>query len=354
MENYGQTPTGLPDIPGGVAPWAFSQSSLTLPTPTPASLIPVPVPRPIPSLLPPFNFREPVKVITGKPHLDVFLESETLALLLAFTANLSESVKGKKLAEACHISETVKAILKVLETMSSWVDAIPPKEISARYGNPAFRDWHFKLEEEGPELMDSLLPDEMKDALVELYPYFSDSFGNMTRIDYGTGHEANFLAWLLCLHRIGLIVEEDFKAVVLKVFVAYLDLMRKLQTTYWLEPAGSHGVWGLDDYHFLPFIFGASQLIGHSHMKPKSIRDEEVVEVFARDYLFLQCVQFVKKVKKGPFQEHSPTLYDATAAVSWQKVYNGLMKMYQVELWGKVPIMQHFLFGSILPWPEKK
>lgn len=58
----------------------------------------------------------------------------------------------------------------------------------------------------------------------------------------------------------------------------YINLMRKIQIDYMLEPAGSHGVWGLDDFHFLPFLFGASELINNRIVElPADIHKVEVV-----------------------------------------------------------------------------
>ncbi|CAA6665007.1 unnamed protein product [Spirodela intermedia] len=210
--------------------------------------------------------------------------------------------------------------------------------------------WHQRLQDTAEQMVVGLLPagDLKPIAAIELVPYLLDSFGNSTRIDYGTGHETNFAAFIYCLARLGLLHEKDYQALVLRVFVKYLELMRKLQTVYCLEPAGSHGVWGLDDYHFLPFIFGSAQLVDHKYMKPKSIHNHDITENFSREYMYLGCIEFVKKVKKGLFAEHSPMLDDISSVASWAKVNSGMLKMYKAEVLEKVPIMQHFLFGSII------
>ena len=96
--------------------------------------------------------------------------------------------------------------------------------------------------------------------------------------------------------------------------------MRKIQTTYYLEPAGSHGVWGLDDYQHLAFLFGASQLCNSDRYIPESIHEESALRE-DEDYMYFGCIKFIKTVKKGvSFGESSPMLNDISAVPSWEKV----------------------------------
>ena len=66
--------------------------------------------------------------------------------------------------------------------------------------------------------MKELVPEDKADATVELSVYFREAWGNETRIDYGTGHETCFMAWLFCLKKLGLITEQDHQATVSRVF----------------------------------------------------------------------------------------------------------------------------------------
>ncbi|OBZ83084.1 Serine/threonine-protein phosphatase 2A activator 2 [Choanephora cucurbitarum] len=293
------------------------------------------------------SFRVPTKRIITKEDLDEFLQSQAYHEYIGYIERLNESVKNTKIDPSMPVSPNVQKTLDILETLLNWIKEIPPVENEkSRFGNPAFRTFYDKIQENIHDVFKDLVP---KEAIEEVARYFYESFGNRKRIDYGTGHEANFIAWLLCLDKLAILTPEDDQTVVLTVFVKYIKVMRQLQFHYWLEPAGSHGVWGLDDYHFLPFMFGSSQLFDHKHIKPKSIHDQDIVEQFSAEYMYLACIQFINSVKTtASLRWHSPMLDDISACKTWIKVNQGMVKMYKAEVLSKLPIMQHFMFGSLI------
>ncbi|CAO3692632.1 unnamed protein product [Umbelopsis ramanniana] len=302
------------------------------------------------SLLRDYTPKEPIKRIFSDKDIEPFTKSEAFARIVDFVKLLNTSVSNKKISDPCHESENTKKVLRLLDIISGWIDDIPPALNAQRFGNKAFRIWLAKVEENAETLMEDALPSEIHVAIPELKAYFKNAFGNATRIDYGSGHELSFCAWLCGLAMLKVFEKEDFQALVLRVFTSYLEVARKLQRTYTLEPAGSHGVWGLDDYQFLPYLWGSAQLINQPHLRPKSILNEDIVNSVSQDYLYFRCVQSINEVKRGPFHEHSPMLYDISAVPGWAKVNSGMIKMFIAEVLRKAPVVQHFYFGALFPF----
>lgn len=178
--------------------------------------------------------------------------------------------------------------------LNAWIDEIPPLVQRSRFGNKAFRIWFDRLCEvcllifwmivvafdwicwancgtrehremqRGQRLLGrffwqfptSWLRNRAWNHFFRIFVYVSILEFERKYCDWLKGNN------LGCLYKTLVLKREELAATILLVFPAYLKVCRHLQTVYWLEPAGSHGVWCLDDYQLLPFLFGSSQLIG--------------------------------------------------------------------------------------------
>lgn len=224
--------------------------------------------------------------------------------------------------------------------------------VSIRFGHPSYRTALNEFQSHSQQLLDNLLHScntQYTDIqLVDLTKYLDNSFGNIQRIDYGTGHELNFMCFLYALTNLQYITTNDAIYTVLVIYYRYIRLIRCIQMDYLLEPAGSRGVWGLDDYCFLPYYFGSAQLINHAHIKPRSIKSSDIIELYQHDYIYLDSISYIMKVKSSSFAEHSPLLNDITIIKSWAQVNTGLYKMYLGEVLHKYTVIQHFIYTGYL------
>lgn len=170
-----------------------------------------------------------------------------------FIVETQKAVKSSKQTET-ELPPHIKPLYDYIEKIQNMLDECPPIDQPMRFGNKAFKNWLDKIISNVDSDLSIIAaggnPDfkNFDKAIPEIREYLIESFGSYERIDYGTGHELNFFIFLYCMCKIGIYSVNDFKPLINVVFQRYLVLMRKIQTYYFLEPAGSHGVWGLDDY----------------------------------------------------------------------------------------------------------
>lgn len=115
---------------------------------------------------------------------------------------------------------------ELLDRTAKFIDDAPPDPGPRRFGNISFRKWYQLLEDNVDALLkefvsadiinfgasgDSTAQDsgasgennQSQRAVDEVRAYFLGGFGSPQRLDYGTGHELSFLAFLGCLWKLG-------------------------------------------------------------------------------------------------------------------------------------------------------
>ncbi|XP_030383809.1 serine/threonine-protein phosphatase 2A activator isoform X2 [Scaptodrosophila lebanonensis] len=268
--------------------------------------------------------------------------------LIGFINGTSTAIQGIKTTDEMHESEVLRKLLQIFDVLEQLVERNPPLEQPQRFGNKAYRDWARQMRDDIPQKLAQALPTQKHKYLNELQQYLMEAFGNATRIDYGTGHELSFLFFMCALFKAEVLLEQDIVSAALRLFNRYLEFVRQLQRAYNMEPAGSQGVWSLDDYQFVPFIWGSAQLAVKSPFDPAKFVDEQVINDYKNHFMFIGCIDYICKVKTGHFGEHSNQLWSITAVPSWVKINAGLVKMYQKEILSKFPVIQHVYFGELM------
>lgn len=329
-------------------------------------------------------FSTPTKRIHNGEDLTFFLASRAYGDLMTWILQLNRSMFPQRDGDATRTwtlktplepSTAVISLQTLLQKLTALIQEAPPDTGPRRFGNVAFRKWYELAEQRAPDMLDECLAEVLSEneqsrtqLREELQAYLVGGFGSAQRLDYGTGHELSFLAFLGCLWKLHAFADGSERAIVLEVVQPYLQLIRTLIGTYTLEPAGSHGVWGLDDHSFVPYIFGSAQLSPpisadaldvptegsmRGSPSPNSVTKKDTVADYKDINMYFSAVQFIYDVKRGPFWEHSPILYDVSGIKDgWGKINKGMLKMYAAEVLGKFPVVQHFPFGSLFKWEQ--
>lgn len=167
-------------------------------------------------------FTPPVKRIHESSDVPAFLTSLAYRDIGVFLMQLNHAVCPRKrldspvpltfsmsAAHAAPSAPPVQALQDLLAAVERLVEEAPPAPGPRRFGNLSFRTWHTLLEDkvEGflaqGALGETIAAAGGEDARKEITSYLLGGFGSSQRLDYGTGHELSFVAFLGCLWKLG-------------------------------------------------------------------------------------------------------------------------------------------------------
>lgn len=178
------------------------------------------------------DFQVPTKCINEGHHVSRFLTSKAYRDICLFILQLNRSLCPRNQASSSiprtfplpsasskSTTPSINALRTLLADIDGLIELAPPDPGPRRFGNVSFRKWYSLVEERldawlsKGRLGQTLQPRSDKGGSEEnqqnvsvkdeVTPYLLGAFGSSQRLDYGTGHELSFLAFIGCLWKLG-------------------------------------------------------------------------------------------------------------------------------------------------------
>ena len=199
----------------------------------------------------PYTFITPVKNINEGHDVSDFLMSKAYSDIMTLVSQLNRAMFPSSISPSPNtplknlqhwdldspnisFSETVTRLRNLLDDLHEILDEVPPDPGPRRFGNASFKKWSELVEDRASDLLGKHLPAHVLSfnamsevsAKNELEVYFLGSFGSPQRLDYGTGHELSFIAFLGCIWKLGgfntCTSGDEERGIVLGVFEPYV------------------------------------------------------------------------------------------------------------------------------------
>lgn len=291
--------------------------------------------------------------------MEFWQQSKAYVILSSYLYDVSAEIQGVRTTDPFPVSRSIKRLLTIFDALDALIVANPPvptvlndpKNSITDSGNRAFRKWSRCMQRDIYQMVEKAVPTKKCQHINELGQYLSSSFGNSTKIEYGTTHELNFIFFVAGLFQARILNrEEDLAASGLILFVRYLKLVRRLQVTYSMVPPANHGAYALDKFQFIPFIWGAAQLCYDAPFSPRKMLDEAIVAKYKSSYLFVDCVGHIMMTNIGSFAGHSSQLWCLASLSQWPDIYRGLIFRYTEDIVVDFDLIQPMRFGPLMPF----
>nr|XP_016942278.1 serine/threonine-protein phosphatase 2A activator [Drosophila suzukii] len=297
----------------------------------------------------------PVKQVRSFEDLDRWARSQAYHDTIAYINHTSRAIQGHRLTRDLDfpVSTQMRRLCEIFDGLEHLLVEHSPKaddsNISVPAGHVRIRSYRIWMEHMF-QLVFSKLDEAIKancKHINELGQYLRRSFGNSSSLDIGPANELMFLFFLCGLFRSGILEAQDTVAAALLLFDRYTHLVRRVISTYSLQIT-KDPMCSIDDYCFLPYLWGAAQLSIDSPFSPMQCDQAKVLDCHRHDYMMLDLVDHLQKSRGGQLSQVAFQLWSLLSVPTWPQVYRGLERNYIDNVLSSFETVEQVIFCELM------